>query len=320
MGHNPVAMPQENTGDPGQPRIVPSDVGASEESDFGAAIYARTSSANQRFGYSIDEQIRRCWERCETRDWDVRYVFADEAESGRDTERPELQRLLKVAEQGAIDVVVFWALDRFCRSLIDLVQIEEQLDQWDVALQSVTEYLDTTTPVGRFNFRNLASAAELETDLTSQRVQMGMYGLAKDHKWPNSQPPLGYDLSDDGRLQVNDREEELVRQICRMYVREKSMSQVAYLLNKDNIRTKSGEEWTTQAIKKIVSNQLYIGEYCVAGYEEYVEEYQIVSEELFEEVTETRFRFQGDDMETERKESKSDRILQQYKCHQGIDK
>lgn len=312
-------MSNNKTGDFGQNRIGLPGVNNSEESDFGAAIYARTSSANQRFGYSIDEQIRRCWERCETKGWEVRYVFADEAESGRDTERPELQQLLNVAEQGAVDVVVFWALDRFCRSLVDLVKIEEQLDQWDVALQSVTEYLDTTTPVGRFNFRNLASAAELETDLTSQRVQMGMYGLAKDHKWPNSQPPVGYDLSDDGQLQVNDREAELVRRICRMYVREKSMPDVAYLLNKHNVQTKSGEKWTTQAIKKIVSNELYIGEYSVAGFEEYVEEYQIVSEDLFDEVTETRFRFQGGEMEPERKESKSDRILQQYKRHQGTD-
>lgn len=296
-----------------------SGLGSGEKSDLGAAIYVRTSSANQRFGYSIDEQIRRCWERCEAKDWQVRYVFADEAESGRDTERPEFQRLLSTVEQGTIDVVVFWALDRFCRSLVDLVQIEEHLDQWDVSLQSVTEHLDTTTPVGRFNFRNLASAAELESDLTSQRVQMGMYGLAKDHKWPNNQPPLGYDLLDDGRLQVNNSEADLVRRIYRMYVQEQSMPQVAFRLNEEGVRTKSGEEWSTQSVKKVVSNELYIGEYCVAGYEEYVEEYRIVSDDLFERVEDTRYRFQSRDMATERKESKSKRILEEYKQHKGFD-
>jgi len=162
-----------------QDHPIPPGVAEEGDTDLGAAIYARTSSANQRFGYSIDEQISRCWDRCEMMDWDIRYIFADEAESGRDTDRPEFQKLLDTAERGLIDVVVFWKLDRFCRSLTDLVQTEEELDQWDVALQSVTEYIDTTTPVGRFNFRNLASAAELETDLTSQRVKMGMYGMAK---------------------------------------------------------------------------------------------------------------------------------------------
>lgn len=312
-------MSDETISDSEQVRFSRSGSGSGEKSDWGAAIYARTSSANQRFGYSIDEQIRRCWERCEAKDWEVRYVFADEAESGRDTERPEFQHLLSTVEQGTIDVVVFWALDRFCRSLVDLVQIEEYLDQWDVSLQSVTEHLDTTTPVGKFNFRNLASAAELESDLTSQRVQMGMYGLAKDHKWPNNQPPLGYDLLDDGRLQVNKSEANLVRRIYRMYLQEQSMPQVAFRLNEEGVRTKSGEEWSTQSVKKVVSNELYIGEYCVAGYEEYVEEYRIVSDDLFERVEDTRYRFQSQDMATDRKESKSKRILEEYKQHKGFD-
>lgn len=298
--------------------MVPAGVPGGQESDFGAAIYARTSSSNQQFGYSIDEQIRRCWDRCDRQDWEVRYVFADEAESGRDMDRPEFQRLLKIAEQGMIDVVVFWKLDRFCRSLVDLVKTEETLSQCDVALQSVTEYIDTTTAVGRFNFRNLASAAELETDLTSQRVKMGMYGLAQEHKWPNDQPPLGYNLQEDGKLQINESEAGLVRRICRLYLRERSMPQVAFLLNEEQIPTKSGDEWCTQSVRKVLSNDLYVGEYSVAGYEEYVEEYQILSDELFKEVTETRYRFKSTgEMDKDRKQARADEILEQFKTAEG---
>lgn len=225
-----------------------------------------------------------------------------------------------MAEKGAIDVVVFWKLDRFCRSLVDLVKTEEKLSQWDVALQSVTEYIDTTTPVGRFNFRNLASAAELETDLTSQRVKMGMYGLAQNHEWPNDQPPLGYDLRENGKLQINESEAKLVRQIFQMYIRERSMPQVAFMLNKEGNYTKTGDEWCTQSIQTVLSNELYTGTYCVAGYEEYVEEYRIVSDELFEEVTNTRFRFKNNqDMDQERKEKKADQILQQFKQQGDFD-
>lgn len=300
--------------------MVPAGVPGGQESDFGAAIYARTSSSNQQFGYSIDEQIRRCWDRCDRQDWEVRYVFADEAESGRDMDRPEFQRLLEIAEQGMIDVVVFWKLDRFCRSLVDLVKTEETLSQCDVALQSVTEYIDTTTPVGRFNFRNLASAAELETDLTSQRVKMGMYGLAQEHKWPNDQPPLGYNLQEDGKLQIDSSEAELVREIYRMYLRERSMPEVAFLLNKNEHRTKTGDEWCTQSVRKILCNELYTGTYSVAGYEEFVEEYRIISDELFEEVTDTRYRFKNtQDMNQERKEAKADQILKQFKQQGGVE-
>ena len=279
-----------------------------------AAIYARTSSGSQRFGYSIDEQIERCWNQCESSEWDVQYVFTDEAKSGRNTDRPQFQELLDRAEEGHIDVVVFWKLDRFCRSLSDLVRIEEQLSEYDVALQSVTEYIDTTSPVGRFNFRNLASAAELESDLTSQRVKMGMHGLAKDHKWPNEYPPFGYRKLDSDRLQAISVESSWVNRIFRMYLAERSMPQVAFLLNEADLSTKKGNDWTRQAVNTVLSNDLYIGNYHLAGFEDYVEEYRILSDELFEAVEEVRYRFQSNtEMQPERKQSKAERLLTEYR-------
>jgi len=174
-----------------------------------AAIYARTSVKKPDNHYSIDEQARRCWKQCKKQNWDVVFVFTDEAESGRNTERPEFQKMLEKAEQGCFDVVVFWKLDRFCRSVVDLVKTEEQLNQCDVALQSATEYIDTASPVGRFTFRNLASAVEMESDLTSQRVRVGMHAVARKHRWPNDHPPVGYVLASDQTLSIIDREAEL---------------------------------------------------------------------------------------------------------------
>ncbi|KXB05952.1 resolvase, partial [candidate division MSBL1 archaeon SCGC-AAA382C18] len=132
-----------------------------EESDgpTRGAIYARTSSPNQKFGYSLEEQVDRCWEKCQMMDWDVRYIHKEEAESGGDLDRPKFKMMMDQAKAGAFDVIVFWKLDRFCRSLIDLLEVEEKLREWGVGLHSITEQIDTTTPVGRFNFRNLASAA-----------------------------------------------------------------------------------------------------------------------------------------------------------------
>jgi site-specific DNA recombinase len=283
-------------------------------SDLDAAIYARTSSNHQRFGYSIDEQVQRCWEQCDSSDWNVQYVFTDEAESGRNTDRPQFQKLLKRAKQGRIDVVVFWKLDRFCRSLSDLVKIEDQLSEFDVGLQSVTEYIDTTSPVGRFNFRNLASAAELESDLTSQRVKMGMHGLAKDHKWPNKYPPFGYRKTEADRLEAIPAEATWVQRIFRMYLEERSMPQVSFLLNEVGLSTKKANEWTRQAVNTVLSNEIYRGEYTLAGYEDQVAEYRIVSDELFSEVERVRYRFQSNtEMHPERKQSKAERLLDEYK-------
>lgn len=296
---------------------TPREGGDSE--NFLAAIYARTSSNSQRFGYSIDEQVRRSWDYCTEAGWTVKFVFTDEAKSGRDTERPKFQSMLEQARYGSFDVVVFWKLDRFCRSLVDLVKIEEELNTLNVALHSVTEVLDTTNPVGRFNFRNLASAAELESDLISQRVKMGMYGLARDHKWPNERPPLGYEKHVDGTLMVDHEESTIVVQIFETYIEVRSMPEVAFILNKNNICTKNGNRWCRQSVAKVLKNELYIGNYRIADYQEYVDEYRILPDELFEQVAKIRYRFKRtkSSMNPSRKYKKAERILSSYRTYYG---
>jgi site-specific DNA recombinase len=289
-----------------------------DESVSTAAIYARTSDSKPEYHYSISEQVSRCWERCQQLEWEVVYVFRDEGRSGKNTDRPGFQDMLEKAKLGCFDVVVFWKLDRFCRSLADLVKTEEVLNEHDVALQSVTEYIDTASPVGRFNFRNLASAAELESDLTSQRVQIGMHGMAKEHRWPNSHPPLGYDLAKDRTLLINDSEADLVRQIFRMYIKQRSMPKVAQTLNNQNETTRKDEEWSRWSVRKILTNEIYRGEYVLGEYEDHVEDYRIVIDELFQAATQTRHRFQHskNEMDMDRKKAKADEILGEFKSTQ----
>lgn len=307
--------PRDTVTKPTDINQVPSDSDP-DESVSRAAIYARTSANKPGFHYSINEQVTRCWTRCEQQDWEVLFVFTDEAESGTDTDRPAFQDMLEKAEHEYFDIVVFWKLDRFCRSLTDLVNTEEQLAECGVALQSVTEYIDTASPVGRFNFRNLASAAELESDLTSQRVQIGMHGMAKEHRWPNSHPPLGYDLNEDQTLKINEGEARLVRRIFKMYLEYRPMPKVAYELNEDGIETKKGNKWCRWSIKQILSNELYIGEYQLGEYQKTVSDYRMVDTELFERVQDTRYRFQHqkDRVDEGRKKSKAETILEEFKA------
>ena len=256
-----------------------------------AAIYAKTSSPNQRFNHSIKEQVERCWKYCDERGWVVKYVFVDEGESGGTIERPKFQMMLERGKENAFGVVVFWKLDRFCRSLVDLVNIERMFRGWGVGLCSVTEYLDTTTSVGRFNFRNLASVAELEREMIGERARIGLHALAKQHKWPNPHPPIGYDRREDGTLKANKKEVRLVRWIFRSYIKNKSMPQVAFELNKSGTLTKKGKKWNARAVRDVLTNELYIGRFNVAGVNERVEEYRIIANDVFEKASETMRRF-----------------------------
>ncbi len=286
-------------------------------SDLTAAVYARTSSAQQRHGYSIDEQVNRCWQRAEHLGWTVSHVFRDEEVSGKDTDREMFQKMLSRAEAGWFDVVLVWKLDRFSRSLIHAVELEQELRDWDVGLHSVTEMIDTTTPTGRFNFRNISSASELERELIKERTQMGLQALAKQGEWPNDNPPLGYERAQDGRLEIMPREACLVRFIFERYREVKSMPKVAEELNarERNIRD---SEWTPYAIGKVLKNELYTGEYSVAGVEKFIEEYQIIKPEEFEQTTEVRTRFQRQesaerpDMPKQRKDRLVQNVVDQY--------
>jgi site-specific DNA recombinase len=260
-----------------------------------AAIYVRTSSENQRFSYSLDEQARRCWERCDMKEWEVVYVFRDEARSGKDTGRPKFQKMMSKAESRDFDVVVFWKLDRFSRSLMHVVNLEQKFRELNIALHSVTEQIDTTTAAGRFNFRNIANAAEFERDMIKQRTKMGHRALANDHKWPNDDLPLGYERKENGKLSIIDGEAELVREIFGMYLEKRSMPQVAHELNEKSIKTTEGNDWIPRAVGDILRNELYIGKYQVADVDETIEEYRILQDDIFEQVHKVRHRFQRDE-------------------------
>ena len=206
-----------------------------------AAIYARTSSPNQKFNYSIEEQIACCRNYAIQRGWLVKYLFFDESERGENTNRPKLQLMLQKAKLQAFDVIIFWRIDRFARSLEDLVRMERVLREYNVGLCSTMELIDTSSSVGRFNFRSIGSVAELEAELIGERARMGLHGLAKLHKWPNPHPPLGYQRLHEGRLRIKKKEAKIVRKIFHYYINKKSMSHVAFFLNKQGLFTKRGK-------------------------------------------------------------------------------
>jgi site-specific DNA recombinase len=279
-----------------------------------AGIYARVSSGSQVFGYSLDEQIRLSRERCNMMGWKVCYIFREDGESAGTTDRPKFQAMIEQARWGNLDVLVFWKLDRFCRSLLDVVNVEKQLREWGVNICSLTEAIDTTSSHGRFIFRTIASAAEWERDMIKERSRMGMKALALQHKWPNKIVPLGYNKEDDGFLTINPEEARLVRKIFRMYIKIISMPQVAFELNKKGIRTKKGKRWSKVYIKRILDNELYIGKYNIAGVKAYIKECKIIGEKLFKEAKELRYRYRKENkpMPKTRKEAVVKHVFDEY--------
>jgi site-specific DNA recombinase len=242
-------------------------------------------------------------------------VFFDE-ESGGTVDRPKFQLMLDKAKQGCFDAIVFWKLDRFCRSLVDLVNVEKALRECGVGLSSVTEYVDTTTSIGRFNFRSLGSVAELERELIGQRARLGLHALAKEDKWPNPHPPFGYSKKKNGRLIPNEKA-KIVLEIFEMYLKTRALPQVGFDLNERGILTQNGKKWNASAVRKVLTNQIYIGKYSVAGVEHLVEEYRVMRDDLFVQVQRilSRYKFgsaKRPPIPTNRKNAGIDSIFNQF--------
>ena len=95
-----------------------------------------------------------------------------ETVSGTKSERPELRKLLDHARAG--DVVVVYSLSRLARSVRHLIDLSEEFQRREIGLMSLTESIDTTTPVGRFLFHLLASLSALEVDTLRTRTKAGL--------------------------------------------------------------------------------------------------------------------------------------------------
>jgi site-specific DNA recombinase len=155
--------------------------------------------------------------------------------------------------------------------------------------------------------------------MIQERSQMGMRALALQEKWPNSRPPLGYRLDADNRLEVEPEEAKLVVRIFELYLEHRSMPHVAWLLDRLQVTTKDGGRWSARAVRDVLTNPLYTGDYSVADVHKRVPRYRIVPEEEFCKVTQVRFRFQRGRaertrMQRTRKATVVSRMLEQYEA------
>ena len=134
-----------------------------------AAIYARVSSQDQ----DLEPQLRQLRRYVAARRWTaVEYV--DTGGSGEKDHRPALDRLLRDAGRGRVDVLVCSRLDRLGRTLRHLVTLLDGLQVIGVAFVSVYEGIDGTTPAGRVQLHVLAALAEFERARMAERVASGL--------------------------------------------------------------------------------------------------------------------------------------------------
>ncbi len=150
--------------------------------DMRVGIYARVSTIDQQ---TLPMQVEQMKQYIKNRNWTLT-TDVQEIGSGAKT-RPKREELLKLARRREIDVVLVWKLDRFGRSLADLVTTLDELRNLDVLFVSLTESLDFSTPVGRAMAGMLSTFAEFEREMIRERVIAGIANARAKGK-PHGRP------------------------------------------------------------------------------------------------------------------------------------
>lgn len=132
-----------------------------------AVYYTRVSTVDQAVsGYSLGAQQKVIAEYCDKKGYQLIGGYSDEGISGKSIDqRPQLQDLLEDSRNDEFDVVVIWKSSRLSRRLIDTLSIIEELNQHEVALESVSEKMETKTPTNRFMVQMISSMNELERNI-----------------------------------------------------------------------------------------------------------------------------------------------------------
>ena len=132
-------------------------------------LYARVSTHDQQ---TLPLQLSAMREPAEHRGWDIVMTVEDVGSGVR--ERPKRDDLLRAARRRELDLILVWRLDRWGRSLVDLVTTIQELTALRVGFVSLGEALDLTTPSGRALAGMLAVFAEFERDILRDRVRAGI--------------------------------------------------------------------------------------------------------------------------------------------------
>ncbi|MEQ8785092.1 MAG: recombinase family protein [Pirellulaceae bacterium] len=148
--------------------------------------------------------------------------YDDGGFTGGNMERPALRRLMQDIEDGQVDCVVVYKVDRLSRSLLDFARMMETFERHRVSFVSVTQQFNTATSMGRLILNVLLSFAQFERELISERTRDKIAAARRRGKWCGRTPILGYDVVDK-KLVVNQAEAERVREMFALYLQHESL-------------------------------------------------------------------------------------------------
>lgn len=226
------------------------------------ALYIRVSTIKQaEEGYSLDAQRSRLDGYCRAQGWTVedKHVYIDAGISGKTTDRPAYRDMLQAVEKDGLGRVVAIKMDRFSRSVRDFLELLDYCENHNCAVVSLGESIDTSTPIGRMMITVIAAVAEMEKDTIKERLMSGRAQKATQGGHAGGAIEFGYSYSGEDNWTINEDQAATVKRIFRLFLRGCTLTRVAAILNKWNLKTARGSRWYPATVRYILSNGAYAG-------------------------------------------------------------
>lgn len=223
------------------------------------AIYTRVSTDEQaKEGFSLRAQEDHLRSYAKGRGFSIYDVYSDEGYSGKNYNRPEVQRLFKNLYEGKFQGILIKSVDRISRRLSDISKLlDDVLVPNNCRLIISDNNLDSSSLGDTMLINLLGNFAQYERGVIINRVKAGMKKRAELGYW-NGGVVLGYDVVNKG-LVVNESEAMLVKKIFELRARGDGYKVIANTLNEEGCRTKKGRLFSICTIKTILENEVYIG-------------------------------------------------------------
>lgn len=236
-------------------------------------IYIRVSTEDQaRHGISLQAQEESLKNYAKALGYEIFKIYKDEGKSAKDiVHRPEMVQMLADAEAKKFQAIFIYKLDRFSRSLMDLINTIEKLKNWGIDFVSMQDKIETTSASGKLMFHIISAFAEFERNVTSERTKFTMKS-----KFQNggliTRAPLGYKI--------------LNKELC--LAENSYIVQEIYqnFLNSDISLTKLSKKYnlSVNGLKKVLTNETYLGKLKFAGETVQGRHNPLISHELFNKV------------------------------------
>jgi len=245
------------------------------------ALYIRVSTLNQVDRDSLQTQEERLKAYCTANGIKEFKIYREAGFSAKDTKRPAFEDLMRDIKEGKISGVFVIKLDRITRSMEDLLYLTSFFNKNDVKFVSITESIDTSTAMGRAMQYLLGVFAQLEREVTAERVAVDMRHRAIKGKWNGGVVPYGYTTQklliknyfqngiesskaaeicpEDKKLYVNPEESEIVKWIYKTFLKTNSIRRTTILLNARGVKTRKGDLWSKTTIHRLLSSPTYVG-------------------------------------------------------------